>query len=170
MRDHFATYLFYALLGFFFAFLGLGHSQAQSLTYNQTIVLDQSVGVDTVPQNKTWKIVNAVNAPGQMTVSGAVSTHCGSTCGGGWCGESSCFYVGHLFELNGVGLNPSNGCHYCGVGSPCSNGIANCPATHTFTTQVVVNFPSPFWLKAGNTLKVNAGNLFFSIIEFNIVP
>jgi hypothetical protein len=126
--------------------------------------------VDTVPQNKTWKIVNAVNAPGQMTVSGAVSTHCGSTCGGGWCGESSCFYVGHLFELNGVGLNPSNGCHYCGVGSPCSNGIANCPATHTFTTQVVVNFPSPFWLKAGNTLKVNAGNLFFSIIEFNIVP
>ena len=169
MRVNFATYLFYALLGFFFAFLGLGHSQAQSLTYNQTIVLDQSVGLDTVPQNKTWKIVNAVNAPGQITVSGAASGNCGSSCNGGSCSVSSCSYLGYLFSLNGVGLNPANGCYNCGNTSSCTV-VGNCPASFTYTTSVVVNFPCPFWLKSGNTIQVNAANLFFSIIEFNIVP
>lgn len=167
MRGSRPTYKAKALLVVFFAFMGL--VQAQSLTYNQTIVLDQSVGLATVPQNKTWKIVNAANAPGQMTITGAAFGNCGNTCNGGSCSVSSCTYLGHLFELNGVGLNPSNGCFNCGNTSSCTT-LANCPASHTFTTSVVVNFPCPFWLKSGNTLKLNAGNLFFSIIEFNIVP
>lgn len=167
MRGSRPTYKAQALLVVFFAFMGL--VQAQSLTYNQTIVLDQSVGLATVPQNKTWKIVNVVNAPGQMTITGAAFGNCGNTCNGGSCSVSSCTYLGHLFELNGVGLNPSNGCFNCGNTSSCTT-LANCPASHTFTTSVVVNFPCPFWLKSGNTLKLNAGNLFFSIIEFNIVP
>ncbi len=149
--------------------MSVSHLQSQSLTYNQTIVLDVSQGLVTVPQNKTWKIVNAVNAPGQITVTGAASGNCGSSCNGGSCSVSSCSYLGYLFELNGVGLNPANGCYNCGNTSSCTV-TANCPASFTYTTPVVVNFPCPFWLKSGNTIQVNAGNLFFSIIEFNIIP
>jgi hypothetical protein len=139
-----------------------------SLQFNQVQVFSNTESILTVPANKVWKITNVNGGDGQITVTGASSRHCGTTCGGGSCSSSSCRYRGFVWELNGVPLDPVDGCFIC-AGSTCSN-ISNCPPTHTFNASQLPTINTPFWLETGNTLEINASNVFFSVIEFNIIP
>jgi hypothetical protein len=66
-------------------------------------------------------------------------------------------------------MDAVDGCYNCG-GSSCYTSINNCPPSHTFAVGALPSIQTPFWLETGNTLQVNASNVFFSIIEFNIVP
>ena len=146
---------------------GLSYGQG-SLQFNQVHVFSSSDGLVTVPANKVWKISNVNGGDGQITVTGAASRHCGTSCSGGSCSSSSCRYVGYVWELNGVALDPVDGCFVC-AGSTCSN-ISNCPSSLTFNVSQLPTINTPFWLETGNTLEINASNVFFSVIEFNIIP
>ncbi len=149
--------------------LGLSSiSSAQSLGFSAIRVIDSQDGLLTVPSGKVWKIVNINGGSGQITVTGASTRHCGTSCSGGVCSSSSCKYEGFIWELNGVPMDQVDGCFVCS-GSNCSN-IANCPPTHTYNVGQLPQVNVPFWLEASNTIEVNASNVFFSIIEFNIVP
>lgn len=139
-----------------------------ALQYNQTLVIDHTDGLITVPAGKTWKIVNMRNTGGQITATGAVSGHCGTSCGGGVCSSSSCRYLAYLYDINGIGFNEAVGCFVCS-GSTCTGGTGIAP--NTYLQREYDGLPKhPFWLAAGNTFQVNVTNMLVSILEFNIVP
>lgn len=142
---------------------------AQSLTFNQVLLLSSADSLQTVPTNKVWKIENVNGGDGMITVTGASSAHCGTTCTGGTCSSSSCRYVGYIWELNGVNMSEVVGCYNCG-GSTCYNNLPGCPANYTYSVTNLPAVNTPFWLRPGNTVKINASNVYFSILEFNTGP
>lgn len=144
-------------------------AQGGALQYNQTLVIDHTDGLIIVPAGKTWKIVNMRNTGGQITATGAVSGHCGTSCSGGVCSSSSCRYLAYLYDINGIGFNEAVGCFVCS-GSACTGGTGNCPPTYTYNVNMTASLNTPFWLASGNTFEVNVTNMLVSILEFNIVP
>ena len=159
---------YYILFVILFGGWMLGIS-AQSLAFNQVHVFSSADGLQTVPAGKCWKIENANGGGGTMFVTGALTSHCGTTCTGGSCAQSSCLFEGFIWELNGANIDAVTGCFVCASGS-CYSSISNCPPTYSFAVSQLPVMRVPFWMKSGNTLRINATNVFFSVIEFNIVP
>ncbi len=139
-----------------------------SLQFNQVLTTSSSDGLVTVPEGKVWKIVSVNGGYGQIFSDTPVSAHCGTTCSGGVCSSSSCLFEAFIWELNGSTLSRVTACKVCS-GGDCYNNIGAC-GTHTWTVEQLPVIQAPIWLKAENTLKVNMSGVYFSTIEFNIIP
>lgn len=141
MRVNFATYSFYALLGFLFGLLGLENSQAQSLTYSQVKLVSS---VETVPANKVWKINNVLPTAG-LTDAGTPMS-----------GSSRHFTV----LINGQTIYVIS-TSWIGRWNSSESGVAS--NSHSISD-------SPIWLPSGTTLAVGSNLYAISVTEFNVVP
>lgn len=141
MRVGFATYSFYALLGFLFSLLGLENSQAQSLTYSQVKLVSS---VETVPANKVWKINNVLPSAG-LTDAGTPMS-----------GSSRHFTV----LINGQTIFMISA-SWIGRWNTSESGVAT--NSHSIGD-------SPIWLPSGTTLAVGSNVYAISVTEFNVVP
>lgn len=141
MRVNFATYSFYALLGFLFGLLGLENSQAQSLTYSQVKLVSS---IETVPANKVWKINNVLPTAG-LTDAGTPMS-----------GSSRHFTV----LINGQTIFVIS-TSWIGRWNSSESGVAS--NSHSIGD-------SPIWLPSGTTLAVGSNLYAISVTEFNVVP
>lgn len=141
MRVNFATYSFYALLGFLFGLLGLENSQAQSLTYSQVKLVSS---IETVPANKVWKINNVLPTAG-LTDAGTPMS-----------GSSRHFTV----LINGQTIFVIS-TSWIGRWNSSESGVAS--NSHSISD-------SPIWLPSGTTLAVGSNLYAISVTEFNVVP
>jgi hypothetical protein len=141
MRVGFATYSFYALLGFLFGLLGLENSQAQSLTYSQVKLVSS---IETVPANKVWKINNVLPTAG-LTDAGTPMS-----------GSSRHFTV----LINGQTIFVIS-TSWIGRWNSSESGVAS--NSHSISD-------SPIWLPSGTTLAVGSNLYAISVTEFNVVP
>jgi hypothetical protein len=136
-------------------------------------------GLLTVPVGKAWKVVAVNGGAAGIAVTPTAVYHNQQCNGFSQSAYSSCLYTGYMWELDGVPIGKVTHCHNCtgDVGAGCwgdgsSSDTSNCPVGINVSLgeigEIANTFVNiPFWLAGGQTFKVNPGNTFVSVLEFD---
>lgn len=122
---------------------------AQSLTFSQVLLVDNNTA--TVPAGKVWKVENMATTVG-ISSSSTTNTSTATP-------PTSFTYFLNGTEVSCTRFIGGYTSGYNGSSSSQSRAVSG-PDRDIF----------PFWLPAGSSLATGSNVLYFSVVEFNVVP